>query len=295
LEKNLTPFLNHAEILIRLGLNNTEAKIFLALCTAGTSTARTIAENSGVAREVVYQVMPTLQEKGIIEIVMTSPQAYKAISAEDAYEILLKRSSEENKKLKKEALKSLKALKRTLRSPLEECPQITIVPQGKANVLRILSELRNAKLSVEIIISWPKLLRWHTLYGKEEFNNALKRNVKFRVLTEKKSAGTKKSLLDALLVNTSFFERVDFRFAENDSLANMLIFDGKRAIIDVTADNTLLEKPSLFSNNPCVTRIALSYFEQNWEKYSGSPEDNGKNTSPLRTEASSKPLREEVI
>ena len=140
-------------MLNRLGLNNTEAKIFLSLCSAGTSTARAIAENSGVAREVVYQIIPTLKEKGLIETVITTPQTYKAIPAEDAYKILLNRISEENKKLRKEARKSLKLLKKPQKNLLEEAPQITMVPQGKTLQSKILNALRTSKTSVDFIIS----------------------------------------------------------------------------------------------------------------------------------------------
>jgi sugar-specific transcriptional regulator TrmB len=78
----MMPLLHHVELLVRLGLTFTEAKIFLARYIIGTASARTVAETAGVAREVVYQILPTLQEKGLIEIVLTTPQTYKAIQAE---------------------------------------------------------------------------------------------------------------------------------------------------------------------------------------------------------------------
>lgn len=264
---------NHVELLIRLGLSFTQAKIYLALCTAGTCTARAIAENSGVAREVIYQIIPTLQEKGLVETVITTPRAYRAIPAENAFEILLKHQDEEKSKLKKEVKETLKTLKQTQKGPFEECPHITMVPKGKALISKILNELKNAQESVDIIISWPIFMKWHHLYIRDEISETLKRNVRIRMLAEKNLAETKASPLAELVLRTSYFDRIDFRIAKNTSLVNMIIFDDRKVFIDAIADKALQEMPSLFSNNPSILQVATSCFQNNWEK-----------TSPLKVE-----------
>ena len=120
-------------------------------------------------------------------------------------------------------------------------------------------------------------MRGQHLYAKEETSEALKRNVKIRILTEKTLPETKTSLPEALLIKTSYFEHIDFRIATNASLVNMIIFDGKKMFLDVMADNTISEKPALYSNNPCITRIATSYFQQNWETAQPLKNENEKN------------------
>jgi sugar-specific transcriptional regulator TrmB len=258
-------FPHHVELLVQLGLTFTEAKIFLVLCTIGTLTARMISENAGVAREVVYQILPTLQEKGLIESVLTTPQTYRAIPAEYAFEILLKRKNEENKKTKKEIHETLNALKKVQNPPSDDCHQITTVPRGKALQSKIISEMRNAQKNVDIVISWQKFLKWHRLYANDIINQAKLRNVKFQVLVEKEVPQSMTPSLSSLVFGTNYFEYLHIRAAPNASLTNMIIFDNKKVFLDTASDKGLLETPCMYSNNPCLTPLATSYFQTNWD------------------------------
>lgn len=52
--------------LIKLGLNEKEAKIYLASLELGETTIGRIAQKSGVNRTSAYHIMPSLKEKGLI-------------------------------------------------------------------------------------------------------------------------------------------------------------------------------------------------------------------------------------
>jgi sugar-specific transcriptional regulator TrmB len=262
----MMPFPHYVELLVRLGLTFTEAKIFLVLCTIGTSTARIISENAGVAREVVYQVIPTLQEKGLIENVLTAPQTYRAIPAEYAFEILLKRKNEETRKTEKDIKNSLRALQKAQNTASNDCYQITIVPRGKALLSKITGEMRNAQKTVDIVISWQKFLKWHRLYAKDEISEAKRRNVKFQVLLEKELPQIKAPPLSSLVYGSTFFDDLHIRIAPNVSLVNMLIFDNKKVFIDTAQEKGLPETSFMYSNNPCLTPLSVSYFQTNWDR-----------------------------
>ena len=257
---------HNVELLVRLGLTFTEAKIFLVLCIFGTSTARMISENAGIAREVVYQIMPTLQGKGLVESVLTAPQTYRAIPAEYAFEILLERKNQENKKTKKEIKETLRALEKTQNKPSEDCQQITIIPRGKALLEKITSEIRNAQKSVDIVISWQKFLKWHRLYYKDKLFEGKKSNTKFQVLIEKEVPQVNGSPSRSLVFGSSYFDGLHMRFAPKISLVNMLIFDNKKVFIDIAQGNELNESSFMFSNNPCLTPLSIAYFQSNWDK-----------------------------
>jgi sugar-specific transcriptional regulator TrmB len=262
----MMPFPHYVDLLVRLGLTFTEAKIFLVLCTIGTSTARMISENAGIAREVVYQVIPTLQEKGLIENVLTAPQTYKAIPAEYAFEILLKRKNQENKKTKKEIKETLKTLEKVQNISSDYCSQITIIPRGKALLTKITNEMRNAQKSVDIVISWQKFLKWHRLYAKDEINEAKRRNVRFQVLLEKEVPQMNAAPLSALIFGSTYFDDLNIRIAPTISLVNMLIFDNNKVFIDTAQEKGLPETSFMYSNNPCLTPLSISYFQTNWDK-----------------------------
>jgi sugar-specific transcriptional regulator TrmB len=262
----VTLFPHQVELLVKLGLTFTEAKIFLVLCVIGTSTARMISENAGVAREVIYQVIPTLQQKGLIESVLTTPQTYRAIPAEYAFEILLKQKNEETRKTEKDVKESLRALRKVQNTDTTDCYQITIIPGGKALLTRIIGEMRNTKKSVNVIMSWQKFLKWHRLYAKDEIKEAKLRNVKFQVLLEKEIPQLTTSSPSSLIYGSTYFEDLEIRIAPNASLVNMLIFDDKKIFIDTAQEKGLPGTSFVYSNNPCLTPQSTSYFITNWDK-----------------------------
>jgi sugar-specific transcriptional regulator TrmB len=257
---------HQVELLVRLGLNTTEAKIFLVLSmVTGTLTARMISENAGVAREVVYQILPKLLQKGLIETVLTSPQTYRAIPAQSAFTILIKRKNEEDKETKKEIKHTLGLLKKAQSNPSSECQQIVILPKGKALLSKITQEMKNASQSVNLVISWQKFLKWHRLYEKNVINQAMLRKVQFRVLLERQSAQLKASPIGLLNFQETYVGDLNLRLVPIASLTNMIIFDNQKVYVDTTQDEKL-ENPYFYSNNPRFTSLAVTYFETNWER-----------------------------
>jgi sugar-specific transcriptional regulator TrmB len=64
--------------LIRLGLNEYEAKAYIAAVALGEGTIKEISEESGVPRSRAYDVMERLAEKGLVEVGNTTPLYYRA-------------------------------------------------------------------------------------------------------------------------------------------------------------------------------------------------------------------------
>ena len=213
---------------------------------------------------MVYQVIPMLQEKGLVETVMSSPQEYQSVSIDEAFDILLKRSEEVNKKTRKEVRDSLKVLRKSQKLPQNDCPQITVIPKGKALLTKIIDELKNTETNVDIVISWQKFMKWNRIYTKEKINEVMKRDVKFQVIIEKEIPQSQAPLMNPTVFGNAHFDSYEVKVMPNIQLVNMIIFDNKKAFIDVTADGGLLETPSLFSNNPCLVPLAINYFQTNW-------------------------------
>lgn len=67
------------EDLVRLGLREYEARIYIALVGLGEAPVRRIHEASGVPRPRVYDVLNALDQKGLIEIRRGSPLMYRAV------------------------------------------------------------------------------------------------------------------------------------------------------------------------------------------------------------------------
>ncbi len=71
----MTDIVDH---LIRLGLNEYEAKAYIAAVALGEATIKEISEESGVPRSRAYDVMERLAEKGLVEVGNSTPLYYRA-------------------------------------------------------------------------------------------------------------------------------------------------------------------------------------------------------------------------
>ncbi|MBW2991331.1 hypothetical protein KY348_06555 [Candidatus Woesearchaeota archaeon] len=77
------------EILIELGLNHNEAKVYLALIKLGPSMAGKVAEVSKVHRRTVYDVLESLMDKGLVSfIIKANRKSFEATNPKRLMELL---------------------------------------------------------------------------------------------------------------------------------------------------------------------------------------------------------------
>jgi sugar-specific transcriptional regulator TrmB len=72
------------EQLERFGLSAYAARTFVALASLGTGTARDVSQVSEVPRTRVYDAIDELHDRGLVDILQSSPKQFWAISAETA-------------------------------------------------------------------------------------------------------------------------------------------------------------------------------------------------------------------
>lgn len=83
------------DALERLGLSNYEAKVFIALQTLGTGTARDVYRVSEIPRSQVYGAAENLAERGLVEVQHSTPMQYRPVSLEEAERLLEERFERE--------------------------------------------------------------------------------------------------------------------------------------------------------------------------------------------------------
>lgn len=97
------------DIIQTLGLNDKEARVYLALLQKGASSAYSIAVKSDLKRPTAYFVLDELVKRGVASLIPRSKKKlYRATPPEDLIE-----KAEENLKKVKEKLPELKALSDT--------------------------------------------------------------------------------------------------------------------------------------------------------------------------------------
>ncbi|MXV62320.1 TrmB family transcriptional regulator [Natronorubrum sp. JWXQ-INN-674] len=78
-------------LLQELGLQEYEARCFLALTQLPTGTAKQIHEISDVPRTRVYDAIRVLESQGLVEVQHSSPQQYRAVEIDEATQTLRKK------------------------------------------------------------------------------------------------------------------------------------------------------------------------------------------------------------
>lgn len=99
--------------LLKIGLTEGEAKVYLALCELGSSTVGPIVKKSKVAYSNIYDIMNRLIEKGVISFIIKNKTRYfQAASPSNLIEYLDKKEKElsNQKKLLSEIIPGLEKL-----------------------------------------------------------------------------------------------------------------------------------------------------------------------------------------
>ena len=79
------------EQLMKLGLTQYEAQVFITMVTQKAGTAAQISQVSRVPRPKVYETLNSLAEKGLITVIEGTPTAYVAVNLDIALKILEKK------------------------------------------------------------------------------------------------------------------------------------------------------------------------------------------------------------
>lgn len=76
------------DLLQQLGLKEYEAESFVVLARMEKATAKEISEHSEVPRTRVYDAIRVLESRGLVEVQHTSPQQFRAVSIDEAVDII---------------------------------------------------------------------------------------------------------------------------------------------------------------------------------------------------------------
>jgi sugar-specific transcriptional regulator TrmB len=250
------------DVLKRLGLTLNEARVFSALSGVGKSTAKSISKSSGIAREVVYQVLPSLQRRGLVEEIVSSPKTFRALPMEDAFKVLFRRRMTENEELKEKAKKTLENWQDVTNSD-EESHIVVLPPREDDSHWR--TSWQGVQETVEMIMPLGKLLQWPHFYAEASLDEVIKKKLRLRIITD---AEVQKILLippegfSASLV--AKFRHANFKFVATMPRIELTIFDRKECFICTNRAKQMRDMTWLLTDNPSIVEMASTYFETIW-------------------------------
>ena len=99
------------QLLIVLGLTLSQARIYLTLSHSGACTVKTISKFSQVAREHVYEVMPQLQDLGLVEKIIGTPSKFNATPIQEGLHTLFQRRTRKTREMQKQKMELIKSCK----------------------------------------------------------------------------------------------------------------------------------------------------------------------------------------
>jgi sugar-specific transcriptional regulator TrmB len=258
------------EVLTSLGLRITEAKIFFALCLLGIAKANAISKFSEVAREVVYQTMPSLIKRGLVEEIVGSPKAFRAIPLKNAYEILHQQKEEENRNLYLR-YKSLLEKQQHIPQAQPKASQISLLSSSSNKQFRIDKEYENVQTSLDMTFPVGKFLQWCQFYAEKSLAEVVERKVKTRVITGKRllefMTTYSQSFASPHLI--SLMKHVEFKYVQKLTPVEMIIFDDKTLFLSTKNVPNINNMQWLYSNNPFIVYLAKNHFETIWKDAAG--------------------------
>lgn len=251
------------QILTRLGLTISQAKVYLELLELKKASGKITAKHSKMARQEVYRVLAELQEKGLVEKIIARPTEFEPISIEDCLSILIedkKNEISENQKKATSLLQKFKKKHSHAKAQLqEEDSQFILIPE-KEVIRRARRKIENTQTSLDAITTLnrfkPMLFNFYEVGEK-----AVERGVKIRLIINKLDDENSLTQIAKAVPKNPLF---DLRYINTPPLVAIAIYDKKEVMIAMSATVAINEAPILMSNNPSLLAIAQSYFETLW-------------------------------
>jgi sugar-specific transcriptional regulator TrmB len=256
---------DYIQVLVRLGLTHTQAKVYMTLLCLKSSTARNIQKHSNVARQDVYRVLSELNEKDLIEQIIAKPLMFRSIPPNDAISILLQRRREENSHLQKEAIRQFRNFEVDCAGtlPRNDISKFVLLSKSETNPQAHIDKLGRAVDNAQKNVMWLinfQFLNQVLFNDMEKMKKAVKRGVKFKFIINRMSNDeTFESDFDPVLKNSNHFK---IRWSGFNAQTDVLLIDENEAFCRLGND---AESHVLWSTNPNFVAMLKEYFSMKWK------------------------------
>lgn len=261
--KNLNPSDNEVQTMIKLGITNRQATVYLWLAKSGTSSIKTISKGTKIARQHIYKITDSLTELGLVEKVLTVPAKFKATPIETGICILMENKNNEFTRLKTETTNLIESVKNQSKKTQlhEEKPHFVVVSGKSLTLSKIKDRMQNCEETIKGVGPWIGLQK-AVFANYENIKKSLDKGVEIRhIIDWPPEKNLFKSNIKELLEHPSF----SVRCVEPPVPAIIFLCDKKEAVISQSVSHPE-ETPDLWVTNPHLIMILEGYFEMLWNK-----------------------------
>lgn len=246
--------------LTKLGFTKTQAKIYLTLLKTGKTNAKTLETLAKTPRPVVYRTLAELGQNGLVEKEIAQPYGFRATPIHTALQNLTMRRTEECRKLTDETEAFLRKFPQGEEKPVQTSDYKLMMLDGKERVMhKIRTQLDRTRYSLDLLTALP---RWLPTVEEccENYEKALSRGVKFRVIAETLNSEISQRVTESLLPASGF----RLKLISTSHNITIGIFDREVAIINFSPLKTVAESPIIWTNHPNFLAMCQNQFESAW-------------------------------
>jgi sugar-specific transcriptional regulator TrmB len=256
--------LEEVDVLVRLGLTNRQARVYLSLSKSGCGKAKTIADLSFVNRQEIYRVLEDLQQMGLVQKNVSVPTTYTATPLADVIKMLLEQ--------KRTELTFIRQKTKQLIKKLQSSPYPLTVEPERQNHLGTIFEgdrckkyrqtITTARQSINIVTSWKRFKQITTLL-ETPLQQALQKHIPIQIVTEKPS---NQSLPNWVIIAQTSNKKPPLKLKIVSKLPNasIVIFDQKLVAVAFHPESSITQGPDLWTTNPALLALSQTYFNIIW-------------------------------
>ena len=251
----------NTDLLLGLGLNLTQARVYLSILKLDRAKVGQISKFSKVRREEVYRILPTLETLGLVERILGKPTIIRATPISDALNFLVteeKTKSDERVSGMRTKVQKL-ASRDWKQGDLKESIYI-LIPDRLVILAKTSSLIKNSKHEVCFITDKVRVLAFLIEFS-DELRPAVKKGIQIRMILE----GTDSYDLDRVGVSRKVRilladDSVPIKF-HHEPLNHFVVADDKEAMITTSKESGLGEAPVLWTNNDNLIGVLKTSFE----------------------------------
>jgi len=244
-----------------LGLTNVQAKVYFALSKLEALTISEISEISKIHRTDLYEILPNLEKKGLMEREISQPMRYRAVPIKEGLNVLLQKKSRQYSELQNQVANLKKALKEPQKRKSKTVHKSKFVLFSKNRIVESTGKsVDRTKSSADLVLSQPRFSKDLILFA-EKIDKSCSRGVRWRFITEKPHLG--QPFLDQI-EELRKKPHCQIRFLTSVPPTILGIYDRKEVFVFKNPTESINMSPALWSDNPSLISIIIDYFEMLW-------------------------------
>ena len=254
------------------GLSEKETDVYIILGKKGPLKSGEIAKQLKLNKGQVYRKLKSLQKKGVIESTLEYPARYTAVAFEKIIDSFIKSKKEEVDRIEKTKDDLISDWGKIRQIELDSSLERFSVIEGEKKIFNKISQMiKETKKELVSIVSVYGLLRAdHYGIFEDVFNHPLKKEIKFRFLTQltKDNLKTVKKVLGKIGSDLDFKGRDPER--STTITPRMVIRDNEEILLFISDEKDPSSirniQATLFTNCRSIIKSFYSVYQELWNQ-----------------------------